>query len=289
LNQYRGRFAPTPTGPLHFGSLFAAVVSYLDAKANNGHWLVRIEDIDPPREQPGASSDILRTLEAYGFEWDGDITYQSNNSERYLANLEKLSNQGNVFWCDCSRKKLKDMPVYPGYCRHKLSKRSDHAIRLNTQHSQIDAFLDQFQGEQAADISLTYGDVILQRRDGLFAYQLAVVSDDIDQGISHIIRGIDLLSSTFWQRELTRKLGHDQKMPIYGHFPVIHERGSNQKLSKQNRAAPVENRKAISTLNQVFKLLNIECESEQPRIMLAKAVPQWQPSRLQSKLTLQVD
>jgi len=280
---YRGRFAPTPTGPLHFGSLFAAVVSYLDAKAHSGQWLVRIEDIDPPREQPGATSGILKTLEAHGLEWDEEVTYQSQNAERYLENLNVLGNAEKIFWCKCSRKKLAGHSTYPGTCRQQSQPKTDCAIRLHAQTG-LDQFSDLFQGLQSANLAKDYGDVVLKRRDGLFAYQLAVVSDDIAQNISHIIRGIDLLESVFWQRELYRNF--NAPLPVYGHFAVIHNTGSEQKLSKQNMASPVKDESASASLARVFELLQIPVELGSPKAMLNEGVSRWQRKNLLSKRIL---
>lgn len=270
MSDYRGRFAPTPTGPLHFGSLFAALVSYLDAKTHNGQWLLRIEDLDPPREQPGAKEAILRTLEAHGLYWDESETYQSHNSERYEANLAKLKEQERIFWCTCSRKQLSGQPIYPGTCRTFNSSRENAAIRLKTLPQQV-AFEDLFQGDQQAKPQLDYGDVVLKRRDGLYAYQLAVVSDDIEAGISHVIRGIDLMDSTYWQAELYEALGAPR--PSYGHFPVLHKKGSDQKLSKQNLAPAVDDQTCSMNLKRALSLMNIEVELDRPDRMLFEAIP----------------
>ncbi|TCS41632.1 tRNA glutamyl-Q(34) synthetase GluQRS [Reinekea marinisedimentorum] len=283
VTPYRGRFAPTPSGPLHFGSLFAAVISYLDARAHGGQWLVRIEDIDPPREQPGAAAAILKTLEAHGLGWDETESYQSNNTERYLHNLNVLQQRQRLFWCRCSRKDLAGLAVYPGTCRDNLSPMPDSAIRLAVTSEQ-DCFDDLFQGTQHANIKQQYGDVVVRRRDKLFAYQLAVVCDDIADNISHIIRGIDLMDSTYWQRELYR--GFEQSYPEYGHFAVIHSAGSDQKLSKQNLAAAVNDDRAQQNLMQVFQLLEIEAEPAPPLEMLSQATGQWQRSKLFKKCTL---
>lgn len=283
MTHYRGRFAPTPSGPLHFGSLFAAVVSYLDARANNGKWLVRIEDIDPPREQPGAADSILRTLEAHALTWDETESYQSNNTERYLYNLDVLHHQQRVFWCRCSRKDLSGYSVYPGNCRTNLQPLENSALRLLTV-TEHDSFNDLFQGTQSANIKQQYGDVVIRRRDRLFAYQLAVVCDDIADNISHVIRGIDLMDSTYWQRELYRAF--QRKMPQYGHFAVIHSADSDQKLSKQNLAPAVNDNCVQQNLAGVFQLLNLKVECAEPAEMLRQATEQWQRNKIFEQRTL---
>ena len=286
MSHYRGRFAPTPTGPLHFGSLFAAVTSYLDAKAQQGAWLLRIEDIDSPREQPGAASAILRTLESHGLQWDETETYQSANHLRYQANLEQLHDQGRLFWCQCSRKQLIDQPIYPGHCRHQTSAIADSAIRLRVETT-VDYFDDVFQGPQTANLSRDYGDVVLRRRDRLFAYQLAVVSDDIAADINRVIRGIDLLDSTFWQRELYRAF--NVTPPTYGHFPVIYNHGAKQKLSKQNRAAAAQDRHAEDNLSAIFALLDIDVSRDRASNMLQQAVQNWHQRGIQNQQAIFVD
>jgi glutamyl-Q tRNA(Asp) synthetase len=283
VTPYRGRFAPTPSGPLHFGSLFAAVVSYLDAKANAGKWLVRIEDIDPPREQPGAAASILKALEAHGLYWDETETYQSNNTERYLQRLEQLQQSGRLFWCQCSRKALKGHAVYPGTCRHQRTYQPDAAIRFLVT-SEHDEFYDLFQGHQTANVKQQYGDVVVRRRDNLFAYQLALVADDIADNITHIIRGTDLLKSVYWQRELYRAF--NQPCQKYGHFAVIYSAHSNQKLSKQQLAPAIACDTAQKNLQQVFQLLNLTVEPATPENMLTQATLQWQPDKLFNKRAL---
>ncbi|TXR54215.1 tRNA glutamyl-Q(34) synthetase GluQRS [Reinekea thalattae] len=277
---YRGRFAPTPSGPLHFGSLFGALVSYLDAKSQQGQWLLRIEDIDPPREQPGAADAILATLEAHGLYWDEQETYQSDNSERYLAHLDELEQQKLLFWCQCSRKDLAGVHPYPGTCRQHQNSRPNSAIRFLAQEG-VDCFVDIFQGAQQANIQQQFGDVILRRRDGLFAYQLAVVCDDIASKISHVIRGIDLLDSVYWQRALYRAFG--KGLPHYGHFAVIHNANSEQKLSKQNLAPAVDVQQASVNLQQALRLLAIDVDLDTPERMLQQAITQWQRASLANR------
>ncbi|SDL84965.1 glutamyl-Q tRNA(Asp) synthetase [Modicisalibacter muralis] len=231
---YRGRFAPTPSGPLHFGSLIAALASYLDARHAQGKWLVRIEDIDPPRSPAGADALILRQLEAFGLHWDEEVRYQSDRDAAYQAALERLATLGLAYPCSCSRKEWREHAVYPGWCREGLRHpgrpiawrlRSDLAMRPVT-------WCDRLFGRQAFDPA-ELGDVVLKRKEGLWAYQLAVVIDDADQAISEVVRGFDLLDNTPWQRQLQDTLG--LPAPRYLHLPLI-VAANGQKLSKQNLA-----------------------------------------------------
>lgn len=237
---YIGRFAPSPTGPLHFGSLLAAVASFLQARAHNGQWLVRVEDIDPPREQPGATDQILRALDRYGFEWDGAVSYQSASRAAHDAAIRQLMDSGHAYRCGCSRKDLADAPhgplgtIYPGTCRHG-SGASEFAIRVRTNDESI-SFCDGLQGEQSMNLERESGDFVILRRDGLVAYQLAVVVDDHLQGITEIVRGIDLLDSTPRQIWLQRLLGYTT--PAYLHIPVA-VNPDGQKLSKLTGAPAI--------------------------------------------------
>ena len=239
---YVGRFAPSPTGPLHFGSLVAALASFLDAKANGGRWLVRIEDIDETRCDPAYATDILRTLQAFGLQWDGEVTVQTARKALYGAVLQRLQSQGLVYACGCSRKEIADSatdgvegPVYPGTCRHKELSAYGNSMRIRTTMDKI-FFTDLVQGEIEQNVGKDIGDFVLKRRDGLFAYQLAVVADDADQGVTHVVRGADLLDSTSRQIYLQRSLGYPT--PEYLHIPVaVNARG--QKLSKQTLAIAV--------------------------------------------------
>jgi glutamyl-Q tRNA(Asp) synthetase len=259
-SRYRGRFAPSPTGPLHFGSLIAAVGSYLEAKSRGGEWLIRIEDLDPPREVAGASELILRTLEHFGFEWDGEVWYQSRRHEAYLAVLDELARLGLTYRCGCSRKQIQaqqqrlQLPagVYPGTCRrHPASVHQRHAIRLLTE-GQRAAFYDAIQGRVEEDVASEVGDFVLRRADGLFAYQLAVVVDDAEQGITEIVRGSDLLGSTPRQIVLQHLLGYPN--PTYRHLPVaINAQG--QKLSKQTFAPALDLDNPLPALWWALKFL----------------------------------
>lgn len=235
-----GRFAPSPTGPLHFGSLLAAVASFLAAKAHGGRWLLRIEDIDPPREQPGAADAIIRALEHYGFEWDGPVLYQSASADYHAAARDRLLAAGEAYRCACSRSDLADSPrgplgtIYPGTCRTGCDA-DEFAIRLKTTDSPVE-FNDGLQGRQAQRLERESGDFVIWRRDGLVAYHLAVVVDDFEQGITEVIRGIDLLDSTPRQIWLQRRLGHPT--PDYRHIPVA-TLADGRKLSKSTGATPV--------------------------------------------------
>lgn len=231
---YIGRFAPTPTGPLHIGSLIAAVASYCDARAAGGKWLLRMEDIDPPREMPGAADLILHQLEAYGFEWDGKVLFQHRRTEAYLAALEQLQEQGDIFWCCCSRTDIArhGTTSYPGTCRQFSSPRDNAAIRLRVPDKPI-CLDDRLYGPQEDNLKNSIGDFILRRRDGLFSYQLAVVVDDDFQDITDVVRGADLLDNTARQILLQEKLG--LATPHYLHLPLLlHADGT--KLSKQTFA-----------------------------------------------------
>jgi len=249
---YRGRFAPSPTGPLHFGSLVAAVGSYLQARARAGVWLVRMEDTDPPREVKGAADDILRTLEAFGFEWDGELLYQRTRTEAYRDALNQLDHANALYGCVCSRKEIADSsstgidgPVYPGTCRRKpITASGVRAWRVRTEAKHI-RFEDRWQGAIERDIARDFGDFVVRRADGLFAYQLAVVVDDAAQGITEVVRGADLLESTPRQIYLQQLLR--LPTPAYAHLPVVlNERG--EKLSKQTHAAPVERNDPLPAL-----------------------------------------
>jgi glutamyl-Q tRNA(Asp) synthetase len=255
--RYRGRFAPSPTGPLHFGSLIAAVGSCLEARRNGGEWRLRMEDLDRPREEPGAADAILRTLETYGFEWDGPVLRQSLREETYAAALAGLQRGGFVFACACTRREISDSildgtieAVYPGTCRNGIAPgRAARAMRMRVGDAMI-GFDDRFQGRVEQDLAREVGDFVVKRGDGLFAYQLAVVVDDFEQGITDVVRGADLLASTPRQILLQRRLGYPE--PGYAHLPVAVNTGG-EKLSKQTRAAPLE---AGQAALQLWRALN---------------------------------
>ena len=236
---YIGRFAPSPTGPLHFGSLLAAVASYLDARAQQGRWLLRVEDIDPPREAKHAATSILRTLEAYGFEWDGPTVFQSRSASAHADAISELDAKGLTYYCKCSRRTLGSAAdgelgkIYPGTCRNK-SVTGSAAVRIRvTGQTRFD---DRIQGTQTMDLASESGDFVIRRRDGLVAYHLAVVVDDVLEGVTHIVRGIDLMPSTHRQIFIQMCLGSES--PSYAHIPVaVSEDGD--KLSKLTHAAPL--------------------------------------------------
>jgi glutamyl-Q tRNA(Asp) synthetase len=258
---HRGRFAPSPTGPLHFGSLVAAVGSFLDARAQGGEWLLRMEDIDTPRNVAGAAADILKTLEAFGFEWDGPVLFQSTRLDAYAAALERLKRAGLAYGCACSRKEIADSArhaavdgglAYPGTCRAGLPpERSVRAWRLRVTDEEI-AFADRLQGRVAQHLEHDVGDFVLLRADGLFAYQLAATVDDDFQGISSVVRGADLLASTPRQIWLQHCLGF--ATPEYAHLPVA-ANAAGEKLSKQTRAAPLRTDWAAAELVGALRFL----------------------------------
>ena len=239
-----GRFAPSPSGPLHFGSMVAALGSSLSARAAGGRWLLRIEDVDTPRIVPGAAEGILRTLEQFGFEWDGPVVWQSRRTDAYRAAFEALRAAGRVFPCACTRKEIADSALardgtrrYPGTCRDGLAPgREARAWRLRVEPGEV-SFDDAVQGPIREDVAADVGDFVLLRADGLFAYQLAVVVDDAEAGVSEVVRGADLLDSTGRQLLLQRLLGHPQ--PRYAHLPVA-SNAAGEKLSKQTLARAVE-------------------------------------------------
>lgn len=281
---YRGRFAPTPSGPLHFGSLVAALGSYLDARAANGQWLVRIEDIDPPRCPPGADSTILRQLETFGLDWDERVYWQHDRHEVYQQALEQLAARGLAYPCSCSRKQWQAYAVYPGWCRDGPSDpgkpvawrlRSDLASRPIIWH-------DRLFGRQQFDPA-ELGDVVLKRKDNLWAYQLAVVVDDAEQGISDVVRGLDLLDNTPWQRQLQIALNLPE--PRYLHLPLV-VTPEGQKLSKQNLApalaeAPDDVRRQLfQALQALDQAPPVALATESPDRQLHWAVANWSVDRL---------
>jgi glutamyl-Q tRNA(Asp) synthetase len=260
--QYRGRFAPSPTGALHFGSLVAAVASYLDARAVGGEWIVRIEDLDTPRVVPGSADLILRTLEAFGFEWDGPILYQSTRAEAYSEALERLLESDVAFHCSCSRSEIQaaqptnrasgEELYYPGWCRGGVRKPDrELSVRFRAADHPIN-FDDRIQGSLTIDLATDCGDFVIRRRDGLFAYQLAVVVDDAAQSITHIVRGADLLSSTPRQIALQQALGFAH--PVYAHVPLVTD-DNGIKLSKSAGAGALDVRHPSLELWRALRFL----------------------------------
>lgn len=257
---YRGRFAPSPTGHLHFGSMVAAVGSYLQAKSKNGLWFVRIEDLDPPREIAGAADEILSILEHYGMAWDGEVIYQSQRTEAYIEALERLSHEGMIYPCGCSRKQIMEDsisgqygPIYQGICRQGLSKnKQPRALRVLTHNAAI-SFHDGLRGTFEQKLESEVGDFVVRRADKLFAYQLAVVIDDGAQDISEVVRGADLLDNTPRQIHLQQLLGIST--PAYIHLPVaVNIQG--QKLSKQSGAKSIHDVRPQQLLFAVLTFLN---------------------------------
>lgn len=256
---YRGRFAPSPTGPLHFGSLVAALASYLEARQQQGEWLLRMEDLDTPRNMPGAADAILRSLEAFGFEWDGAVVYQSERHDLYAAALARLQEDVLVYPCGCTRKEIADSAIhgiegaiYPGTCRSGLPPgKTARAWRIRAENRTI-GFDDAIQGHVAQNLARDIGDFVLKRADGFYAYQLAVVVDDADQAITHVVRGADLLDSTPRQIYLQQVLG----LPAmhYAHIPVVLN-AQGEKLSKQTQAAAVDDRQPATQLWQALDFL----------------------------------
>ena len=252
-SDYIGRFAPSPTGPLHFGSLLAALASFLDARHHGGRWLLRIEDLDAHRNQPGADALILAALDAHGLQWDGEPTWQSRRLPRYQDALSRLTGAGATFYCTCSRKSLRGFNAYPGNCRGRTTPPDqDHAVRVLVPDNTTITFADLIQGPYQQHLREGVGDFVVRRRDGIFAYQLTVVVDDIAQGISRVVRGADLLDNTPRQLLLFDYL--EQPRPQYAHVPVINERRGH-KLSKQTAARQVDNRHASSNLVTALELL----------------------------------
>jgi len=285
---YVGRFAPSPTGPLHFGSLLAAVASYLEARVRGGRWLVRIEDIDPPREQAGAAEAIVRCLEAYGLRWDGPVLRQSRNEPRHRAALQRLLAAGLAYPCRCTRRMLARTarqgamgPIYPGTCRDG-SASGARAVRVRTGDEPIVVF-DRLQGRLEQRLESELGDFVIRRRDGLIAYQLAVVIDDAVDGITDVVRGVDLLDSTPRQVHLQRLLG--LPTPTYMHIPVAVDPGG-EKLSKQTGAPAINPDTVAPTLCRALDCLRqappAGLSREAPDAVWDWALAHWRPETLHS-------
>ncbi|MGB1263292.1 MAG: tRNA glutamyl-Q(34) synthetase GluQRS [Cognaticolwellia sp.] len=280
-NGYRGRFAPSPSGFLHFGSLIAALASYLDAKHNNGQWLVRIEDIDPPREKAGASAEILSTLKSYGLHWDEEVLYQSQQSALYRQVLQQLAEQKLSYHCRCTRAQIKALGgIYQGHCRELNLAAEQSAVRVINAIG-ISHYHDLIQGQVTCNAELAQEDFIVLRKDGLFAYQLAVVIDDIYQGITHVIRGCDLLEPTARQLSFYQILQH--KAPQFGHFPLA-VTAQGFKLSKQNNAPSVDKNNPLPSLFAALKFLGQQPPAELAQTsvdeLLSWAISHWSIARV---------
>lgn len=289
---YRGRFAPSPTGPLHFGSLVTALASYLEARSRQGEWLIRIDDLDQTRCRPGLDRTILHTLEHFGFEWDGEIAYQSASAEYYREALDRLVQQGNVYFCRCSRKTVaaqatqtgSEGPIYPGTCRPLgLIDAPGHAARLRVP-DRIITFEDATFGPKAQNLARELGDFVVRRADDYFAYQLAVVVDDWLAGVTDVVRGADLLASTPRQIYLQELLTLPQ--PRYRHIPLVLG-PDGKKLSKRDAAHPVDEKAPLEALMAAWHFLAQEPPAEP--LTLSEfwqwAPPVWQPEKLSRQIT----
>jgi glutamyl-Q tRNA(Asp) synthetase len=283
-SRYVGRFAPSPTGALHLGSLVAALGSFLDARKAGGRWLLRMEDLDTSRVIPGCSDEILRTLEAFGLHWDGKVEFQSRRTALYAESLESLRAAGRTFECSCSRRELADLTEtgYPGTCRNAAARCGPTATRFRVNDPAVVSWVDQVQGHCHHEIG-TLGDPVIRRRDGVIAYQLAVVVDDAAQGVSDVIRGADLLESTAWQIQLQQAL--KLPTPRYGHLPLIME-DEQGKLAKSRRSLAIDPARASDQLAMALGLLNhappAELQQSSPGSLLAWAISQWKLDRFQS-------
>lgn len=291
---YRGRFAPSPTGALHFGSLIAAVGSYLEAKSHNGEWLVRIENLDKPREIPAASNEILRTLEILGMEWDHEVIYQDQRKDIYENILTTLNKRGLTYSCACTRKEIADSSIsgisgqiYAGTCRNNVqNKDCPGAVRIKTNNNIIE-FEDSLHGLICQRLESETGDFILRRSDGIYAYQLAVVADDAKQGITNVVRGADLLDSTPRQIFLQKLLGYST--PTYMHLSVaVNNQG--EKLSKQTKAALLDVSNPVKQLIEAINFLGqdppIELLENNVSSFWKWAIENWNPEKIHKKRTL---
>ena len=279
LPRYRGRFAPSPSGPLHAGSLLAALGSWLLARQAGGDWLVRIEDLDPPREMPGAAQRQLATLEAFGLVPDATVAYQSQRGMLYRRTLERLLAQDLAFECHCSRR---DLAASAGIHRRCVPGRArpDPAIRLRVPDGAKVGFVDAIHGRLVQQVDREVGDFVLRRTDGFWAYQLAVVADDADQGITHVVRGADLLDSTPRQILLQRALG--LPTPAYAHLPLLFD-AQGRKLSKSDAARPVDTNAPLPTLRMLWASLGqrpMEAEFTAPAHFLAAAIDRFELARV---------
>ncbi|MGD8415849.1 MAG: tRNA glutamyl-Q(34) synthetase GluQRS [Pseudomonadales bacterium] len=267
MNAGAGRFAPSPTGPLHAGSLLAATASYLDARSRGERWLLRIDDLDRPRVARGAESRILATLEAHGLSWDGPVIRQRDRIQAYRSALDTLAGKGLLFYCTCSRKMLAGQPVYPGTCRGHSAPRRNAAVRVRVDDHQI-RFDDLIAGRCNDHLRTSCGDFVVRRRDGIIAYQLATAVDDGSEEITRVVRGGDLLDNTARQIFLMECLG--LSVPVYAHLPVLVD-GKGRKLSKQTGAPPVDDHRPTANLLAAFAHLALDPPPE---------AAGWSPARL---------
>ena len=292
-----GRFAPSPSGPLHFGSLISALASYLDIRSQKGIWLLRIDDLDAPRSVSGSEEAILESLVAHGMQWDEPMSRQSEHTENYHQALHSLTERNQLFFCNCSRQSLRDTPIYPGTCRENrvspklltsyLAGRGErtHAIRLQSEDKAI-AVVDELQHRDDTAQQTATGDYVVFRRDGLVSYQLAVVVDDMLTGVNRVVRGADLLATTARQQQLHGWLGGPS--PSWLHLPVLLNQ-RNTKLSKQARSQPIDNTQASSNLATALQLLgqNLPNSAEKMRAseLTQWATEHWTPSQLPGEQT----
>ncbi len=286
---YRGRFAPSPTGPLHLGSLFTALASYLQSRAHHGAWLLRIDDLDMERVVPGAADRILRTLERFGLFWDGQVTYQSLNIEAYQQAIDTLREKGLLFACTCSRKTLVDFRRYPGICTgQSRSRQEPHALRLLSGNRVVTVH-DRLQGDYRQDFSAEVGDFIVRRRDGVHAYHLATVVDDAAAGVTEVLRGVDLLEST--PRQMLLQSALDLPTPDYLHVPVLID-STGTKLSKQTGAKAVDDTRPAAILYVLLGLLGhpppLELQHAPVSALLEWAISAWHTKNLRAT-ALEVD
>jgi len=284
---YRGRFAPSPTGPLHLGSLIAALASFLDARHAGGRWLVRMEDLDPPREEPGAAEGILHSLQCHGLQWDEDVLYQHSRAAAYTEALNLLRAGAHLFLCGCTRAMQGEDGVCRGDCRSRQQDFTDTtAVRVAVSPDCRIQFRDLLQGLHDTNLGQSLADFVVRRRDGLTAYQLAVVVDDAQQGITHVVRGSDLLDSTPRQIYLQQLLGYPT--PQYCHLPVI-TTAQGQKFSKQNHAPALRTEHAAGNLRHVLRFL---CQSEPPPSLtaveevLSYAIEHWRLAQVPATLAV---
>jgi len=279
---YRGRFAPSPTGPLHFGSIITAVASYADARAHQGEWLMRIEDVDEPRTVPGSASDILRTLEVLGFEWSGEVLYQTQRKNAYLDAMQQLAQQHLIYRCTCTRSELQAISpngIYPGLCADKHhAEHNEHAVRLRVPDARFE-FHDGVMGQYEQNLQKDVGDFVIRRRDGLFAYQLAVVVDDAYQGVTHVVRGADLLDSTPRQIYLQQCLNYPKTE--YMHLPLA-VNTSGEKLSKQTYAPHIRTDSAVlfDALNFLGQQVPAQFEHESCDAIWTWAIANWRREKI---------
>lgn len=294
---YRGRFAPTPSGPLHFGSMIAAIGSYCDARAHGGNWQVRIDDIDTPRVVNGCADDILRTLEGFALEWDGDPIFESRNLDAYHSALHALRATGLVFACACSRKEIAksgksglEGPIYPGTCRNGLPPgRAGRSLRLRVGEGSSIRFDDALQGAVSQDLATMIGDFVVYRADGIFSYHLACVVGDAHQDVTHVVRGADLIDSTPRQIHLQRLL--HLPTPAYLHLPVATNE-CGEKLSKQTHASRVDAAAAAPTMYAVLRFLGQRPPQElvhwSPTDAMQWAVSAWRRDRIPRRAAIEI-